>query len=53
MVLEAGKRIPDAHQKMLLSILDLEKATVEIMQTQQKTIKLRINPLAPENRANQ
>ncbi len=28
-VLEAGKRIPDAHQKMLLSILDLEKATVE------------------------
>ncbi|MCW8963155.1 MAG: HlyC/CorC family transporter [Gammaproteobacteria bacterium] len=28
-VLEAGKLIPDAHQKMLLSILDLEKATVE------------------------
>jgi Mg2+/Co2+ transporter CorB len=28
-VLEAGKHIPDAHQKMLLSILDLEKATVE------------------------
>ena len=28
-VLEAGRRIPDAHQKMLLSILDLEKATVE------------------------
>jgi Mg2+/Co2+ transporter CorB len=28
-VLEAGKRIPDAHQSMLLSILDLEKATVE------------------------
>lgn len=28
-VLEAGKRIPDEHQKMLLSILDLEKATVE------------------------
>ena len=28
-VLEAGIHIPDAHQKMLLSILDLEKATVE------------------------
>ena len=28
-VMEAGKHIPDAHQKMLLSILDLEKATVE------------------------
>jgi Mg2+/Co2+ transporter CorB len=28
-VLEAGNHIPDAHQKMLLSILDLEKATVE------------------------
>ncbi|HEY5734445.1 MAG TPA: CNNM domain-containing protein, partial [Gammaproteobacteria bacterium] len=28
-VLEAGKHIPDEHHKMLLSILDLEKATVE------------------------
>jgi len=28
-VLEAGKRIPDEHQKMLLSIIDLEKASVE------------------------
>jgi len=28
-VLEAGKRIPDEHQRMLLSILDLEKASVE------------------------
>jgi len=28
-VREAGSLIPDAHQEMLLSILDLEKATVE------------------------
>lgn len=28
-VMEAGGLVPDAHQEMLLSILDLEKATVE------------------------